>query len=67
MNWGALMKGMGQAGKMAGGQQQPQAAPAQRPVQTTAPTSNADILARMQRRVPGRSNFAGLLGNFGGY
>lgn len=61
-----MMKGMSQASKLMGGQQQP-TPHAQRPAQTTAPTSNAEIMQRMQRRMPGRSNFAGLLGNFGGY
>ena len=64
--WGNILKGMGQAGQQMGGDQQPQAQHAQRPANNATITSNADVLRKMQelRSMPGRSNFAGLLGRF---
>lgn len=61
-----MLKGMSQASQMMGDQQRQQPAPAQRPPQTAQPMSNAEVLRKMAelRQLPGRSNFAGLLGNF---
>lgn len=67
--WAKMAGNMGQ--RMAGdqGQQQPMAAPAQRPPQAGQPTSTQEILARLQRGMGPRSNMAGLLGQAigGGY
>lgn len=60
-----ILKGLDQA--MGKQQQQPMPVPAQRPAQTAQPMSSADILAKLQKGGGGRSNFAGLLGNFGRY
>jgi len=64
INWNALMKGGQLAQKAMGDGQQPQAVHAQRPPQAGQVTPNAEILKRLQYGMPGRSNFAGLLGRF---
>lgn len=70
MPWAKMAGNMGQQMmRDQGGQQQPMAAPAQRPPQAGQPTSTQDILARLQRGMGPRSNMAGLLGQSigGGY